>query len=547
MGNAPRSAAVRGPRRAAVSSSSTPSWALWAADVVGDRLSAYIDRSVTVEMGRLASSFDVCQWCDRLREPRPRARVGVSRRRRCASPGHFRREGCGPCVARWTAWPPFDPARLLRVGHRVCRGCRDGRHASRPDARTRPHHGPLLRDYQMTRSPTPDQPGGHAHRLTFLLRHRHIDGSSWRPVVLTVLTFALGATVLSTTATAACGACDPDYVDAGARPERALDRQPGDDRQMVPATHHPGDGGLRGRLTLDSWRPFRSSAGSSPSRGWRIAWSIVGLALVLGFAPLAWTLVRDTPETIGLTVDGDAADAGTRETGAGARATLGEALRSPAFWVFGVASAHVRPHRFRHRPVKRINAGSAGFPQPLPSGAGGHGHHRARRELRRGRLCGAPVSAARARGRAPDSRGGPAALPHITTVTQAIGQAVAMGIGGGFVMVVFFSFWTRAYGRPHLGRIQGAAQALTVLASAVGPLVSPTASNGPDYGFAFYLLSLAMKLHALYAAFVPHRPALSTPSGHSSDSAVSAGAPGQENGDPGWVLHPGPTCDVYTL
>ena len=45
-----------------------------------------------------------------------------------------------------------------------------------------------------------------------------------------------------------------------------------------------------------------------------------------------------------------------------------------------------------------------------------------------------------------------------------------MGIAGGFVMVVFFSFWGRAYGRAHLGRIQGAAQAMTVVASAVGPL-----------------------------------------------------------------------------
>ena len=39
------------------------------------------------------------------------------------------------------------------------------------------------------------------------------------------------------------------------------------------------------------------------------------------------------------------------------------------------------------------------------------------------------------------------------------------------VMVLFFSVWPRVFGRRHLGRIQGAAQALTVLASAVGPLL----------------------------------------------------------------------------
>ena len=63
-----------------------------------------------------------------------------------------------------------------------------------------------------------------------------------------------------------------------------------------------------------------------------------------------------------------------------------------------------------------------------------------------------------------------AALAHVTTVAHVMAQAVAMGIAGGFVMVVFFSFWGRAYGRAHLGRIQGAAQAMTVLASAIGPL-----------------------------------------------------------------------------
>ena len=62
------------------------------------------------------------------------------------------------------------------------------------------------------------------------------------------------------------------------------------------------------------------------------------------------------------------------------------------------------------------------------------------------------------------------ALPHVSTLLHVMGQAVAMGVAGGFVMVVFFSFWGRTYGRQHLGRIQGVAQALTVLASAIGPL-----------------------------------------------------------------------------
>ena len=63
------------------------------------------------------------------------------------------------------------------------------------------------------------------------------------------------------------------------------------------------------------------------------------------------------------------------------------------------------------------------------------------------------------------------ALPHVTTIAHVMAWATAMGLGGGLVMVLFFGVWPRAYGRKHLGRIQGAAQAMTVLASAVGPLL----------------------------------------------------------------------------
>ena len=64
------------------------------------------------------------------------------------------------------------------------------------------------------------------------------------------------------------------------------------------------------------------------------------------------------------------------------------------------------------------------------------------------------------------------ALPHVTTVAMAMAWATLMGLGGGLVMVLFFSAWPRLYGRRELGRIQGVAQALTVLASAVGPFCS---------------------------------------------------------------------------
>ena len=99
--------------------------------------------------------------------------------------------------------------------------------------------------------------------------------------------------------------------------------------------------------------------------------------------------------------------------------------------------------------------------------------------------------------------GGLAALPHVSTELHVVAWALAMGIAGGFVMVVCFSFWGRAYGRAHLGRIQGAAQALTVLASAIGPLLLAwCVSSTGSYAIAFYTLSVVVFILTVAAAVV---------------------------------------------
>jgi cyanate permease len=64
-----------------------------------------------------------------------------------------------------------------------------------------------------------------------------------------------------------------------------------------------------------------------------------------------------------------------------------------------------------------------------------------------------------------------AAFPLLTTLPQLWVFAALMGFSGGMITVIFFAIWRRAYGATHLGRIQGAAQMLTVLASAIGPLL----------------------------------------------------------------------------
>jgi MFS family permease len=63
------------------------------------------------------------------------------------------------------------------------------------------------------------------------------------------------------------------------------------------------------------------------------------------------------------------------------------------------------------------------------------------------------------------------AFPHVSTLMHVYLYASAMGVAGGMLTVVFFTVWRQAYGTLHLGKIQGAAQLLTVLASALGPLI----------------------------------------------------------------------------
>jgi predicted MFS family arabinose efflux permease len=237
--------------------------------------------------------------------------------------------------------------------------------------------------------------------------------------------------------------------------------------------------------------------------GWRAAWATIGFALIAGLAPLAWMLVRSAPEAMGLEVDGgrDPEPSGN----ASAQATLSEALRSPAFWVFALASS-----------VYGLAASGIGlFNESILAerGFAPAVYHRALAVTALTALVGNFAAGALA------DRGSIrhvliaalviltfalAGLPHVTTVAHVMAQAVAMGIAGGFVMVVFFSFWGRAYGRAHLGRIQGAAQAMTVLASAVGPLMLALSVEATgSYAAAFYTLAGGVSALGAAAAIVP--------------------------------------------
>ncbi len=241
--------------------------------------------------------------------------------------------------------------------------------------------------------------------------------------------------------------------------------------------------------------------------GWRTAWTGIGLVLLLGLAPLGWLLVRRTPEACGLSLDGERVVENSAANDATGR-TLLQALSTPAFWIFGLASSvyglaasgiglfneSILAERgfdasTYHRTLV-ISALTALFGNFLGGWLASKWSMNRLMALAMGLLAGSLV-----------------ALPHVTTQAHIAAYALVMGLAGGFVIVIFFTFWSRAFGRAHLGKIQGAAQALTVLASAVGPLLlAECVTRTGSYAAMFYTLAAIVAVLGLGAWFVtvPH-------------------------------------------
>jgi len=213
--------------------------------------------------------------------------------------------------------------------------------------------------------------------------------------------------------------------------------------------------------------------------GWRAAWLAVGCGLLVILAPISAAVARRGPEACGLVPDGGALQRSARIDAESARAsgaTTGyawtEALLTPAFWVFAAGTALyglvasgiglfnesiLAEHGFNAQTYYHTLVVTA-----LTALVGNFLGGWLATRIQLGRLMAISLFVL---------TGGLVALPHVTTQMHVMIWATAMGLGGGLVMVLFFSVWPRLFGRRHLGRIQGAAQALTVLASALGPML----------------------------------------------------------------------------
>jgi MFS family permease len=229
---------------------------------------------------------------------------------------------------------------------------------------------------------------------------------------------------------------------------------------------------------------------------WRAVWAGIGWVLI-GFAGLALVVVREPRPAA---TDDEADGAGVRSR------TLGQALRSPGFWVFGLATSFyglvaagmslfneslLAERKFDRGVYLTITAVTPliGLAANLLAGW-------LTTRVRLGVLLAAGMLIQTA---------ALAAFPAVSTLPEVYAYATAMGVAGGVLTVVFFTVWRQAFGPAHLGQIQGAAQLLTVLASAAGPLVlaagqraygsyAPVVQNLATVSVAFAVAALLVQL-----------------------------------------------------
>jgi MFS family permease len=237
--------------------------------------------------------------------------------------------------------------------------------------------------------------------------------------------------------------------------------------------------------------------------GWRFAWNAVGFAILLILVPASWIFVRRSPEAAGLKNNMEmqsVSDLGETQNGY----TLRQALLTPAFWVFALSSS----------TYGLIASGIALFNESILAERGfdPSTYHRTlvitALTALIGNFLGGWLTQKWSINRLMATAmamlaGSLLALPHVQTQTHVILYALVMGLAGGFVIVIFFTFWSRVFGRTHLGQIQGSAQTLTVLASAVGPIILAECFEiTGSYAAIFYVLSLVVTTLGICAWFV---------------------------------------------
>jgi MFS family permease len=259
--------------------------------------------------------------------------------------------------------------------------------------------------------------------------------------------------------------------------------------------------------------------------GWRTAWSQLGWILLLGMVPLS--LLARNPAA-----GADDADDSSLPMSADLPPvdfSFRQAIRTPAFWVFAVGAGAfnlvwsaltlfnesiLKEHGFDAHAAISVMAMlvGTGLLSNLVGGA----------LVRRGRigwLLGAGLATLTL---------SLVCFPRVSTSAALMSYAAGIGIAGGLVTVVFFAAWSSLFGRAQVGRIQGLAQLITVVASAIGPdLMAEGRALSSSYSPMFYVAAATSGALALAACFVPV-PSLGATTRPIADAPLASVAATQE-------------------
>ena len=235
--------------------------------------------------------------------------------------------------------------------------------------------------------------------------------------------------------------------------------------------------------------------------GWRKVWMTIGLSvLILGLLCVA------------LARRGESSQQASEELGNGTVLTLREALLTPCFWVFAIGMALyggliASVSLFNESILRELGFGQETFRYAMAG-------------LMSAGLLGNMIAAWSAR-RIGLPRVMAVSLAILTIVMltydrlqsdwQVITHAGIFGFCGGVFSVLFFTGFGQAFGHTHLGKIQGCAQALAVIASALGPWwLADVQQRLGSYFFAMTSVAPVFALVAICAWFtkIPSRQSL---------------------------------------
>jgi MFS family permease len=232
-------------------------------------------------------------------------------------------------------------------------------------------------------------------------------------------------------------------------------------------------------------------------QGWRWAWTQMALVLVAGIAPLAFLVLRRPPHK--------ALNGSEGESSGAPQLTLSQALRTAAFWTFAGAAAAFNMVSSGLGLFNEAVLRERGFDQKafhiflivstLVSLAGQFACGWLTRCYRYQTLTFMALVLYAA---------GLALIPVINQYWQLWSLALLLGGAGGMIIVVFFSVWSDLFGQRHLGRIQGAAQMITVLSSGLGPLLFAKCSElSGSYTPLLWTISVVVLLLSFVAKAIP--------------------------------------------